>query len=44
MEGERSQYHRKNLERGTTLRWVYMQKFRSMWLPYTEGIKDGGQQ
>ena len=21
-----------------------MQKFRSMWLPYTEGIKDGGQQ
>ena len=44
MEEERSLYHRKNLERGTTLRWVYMQKFRSMRLPYTEGIKDGGQQ
>ena len=32
---------RKILEGGTTLCWVYMEKFRSMWLPIREGIKDG---
>ena len=35
---------RKILEGGTTFRWVYTQKLRSVWLPGRglEGIKDGG--
>ena len=30
---------RKILEGGTTLRWVYTQKFRSVWCPNIEGSK-----
>jgi len=36
--------HSKILEGGATFRWVYMQKFRAMWCPSKEGIKDGGRQ
>ena len=34
----------KILEGGTTFRQVCMHKFRSVWLPNREGIKDGGRQ
>ena len=38
---------RKILEGVATLRWVYMQRFRSVWCPNIEGsrrIKNGGRQ
>ena len=35
---------RKILEGGSTLHWVYMQKFWSVWYPNIEGIKNGGRQ
>ena len=49
MEGGRS-CTRKILEGGTTFRWVYMQKFRSVWyqvekdLELREGIQNSGRQ
>lgn len=36
MEGKRSYCTMKILDDGTTFRWVYMQKFRSVWCPSRE--------
>ena len=45
MEGKRSYGIMKILDDGTTFRWVYMQKFRSVWCPSREEeIKDDGRQ
>ena len=30
---------RKILEGGSTLRWIYMQEFRSVWCPNIEGLR-----